>query len=81
MSNEFLIAKGKVQVTQSCPNLCDLNSECDPDSPGQNTGVGSLCLLQGSFPTQGSNPGLQHCRWILYQLSHRGIPLIAKFRL
>ena len=40
------------------------------NSPGQNTGVGSLSLLQGIFPTQGSNPGLLHCRWILYQLSH-----------
>ena len=42
------------------------------DSPGQNTGVGSRSLLQGIFPTQGSNPGLPHCRWILYQLSHEG---------
>ena len=40
--------------------------------PGQNTGVGSLFLLQGIFPTQGSNPGLPHCRCILYQLSHQG---------
>ena len=39
--------------------------------PGQNTGVASLSLLQGIFPTQGSNPGLPHCRQILYQLSHR----------
>ena len=45
-------------------------------SPGQNTGVGSLSLLQGIFPTQGSDPGLPHCRWILYQLSHRGSPRI-----
>ena len=42
------------------------------NSPGQNTGVGSLSLLQGIFPTQGSNPGLPRCRWILYQLSHKG---------
>ena len=42
------------------------------NSPGQNTGVGSLSLLQGIFPTQGSNPGLLHCRQILYQLSHKG---------
>ena len=42
------------------------------NSPGQNTGVGSLFLLQGIVPTQGSNPGLAHCRWILYQLSHKG---------
>ena len=42
------------------------------NSPGQNTGMGSLSFLQGIFPTQGSNPGLLHCRWILYQLSHKG---------
>ena len=40
----------------------------------QNTGVGSLSPLQGIFPTQGSNPGLPHCRLILYQLSHKGSP-------
>ena len=37
--------------------------------------VGSLSLLQGIFPTQGWNPGLLHCRLILYQLSHKGSPL------
>ena len=42
------------------------------NSPDQNTGVDSLSLLQGIFPTQGSNPGLPHCRQILYQLSHKG---------
>ena len=41
------------------------------NSPGQNTGVDSLSLLQGIFPTQESNPCLLHCRQILYQLSHR----------
>ena len=41
------------------------------NSPGQNTSVCSLSLLQGIFATQGSNPGLPHCRWILYQLSHK----------
>ena len=45
------------------------------NSPGQNTGVGSLCLLQGIFPTQGLNPVIPHCRQILYQLSHKGSPL------
>jgi len=40
------------------------------NSPGQNTGVGSFSLLQGIFSIQGLNPGLPHCRWILYQLSH-----------
>ena len=44
------------------------------NSPGQKTGVGSRSLSQGIFPTQGSNPGLPHCRQILYQLSHRGNP-------
>ena len=43
-------------------------------SSGWNTGVGSCSLLQGIFPTQGSNPGLPHCRLILYQLSHQGSP-------
>ena len=43
-------------------------------SPGQNTGVGSLSLLLGIFPAQALNPGLPHCRWILYQLSHQGSP-------
>ena len=49
------------------------------NSTGQNTGVGSLSLLQGIFPTQGSNPGLPHCRWILYQLSHKGSPRILEW--
>ena len=44
------------------------------NSPGQNTGVGSLSLLQGIFPTQGSNLGLLHCRQILYQLCQKGSP-------
>ena len=44
------------------------------NSPGQNTGAGSLSFLQGIFPTQGSNSGLLHCRWILCQLSHQGNP-------
>ena len=48
------------------------------NSPGQNTGVGSLSLLQGIFPTQRSNPGLPHCRH-LYQLSHKGSPRILEW--
>ena len=47
--------------------------------PGQNTGVSSLSLLQGIVPTQGLNPDLSHCRWILYQLSHKGSPRILKW--
>ena len=44
------------------------------DSPDKNTGGGGRSLLQGIFPTQGSNPGLLHCRQILYRLSHQGSP-------
>ena len=47
--------------------------------PGQNTGIGSCSLLQGILPTQRSNPGLPHCRWILYQLSHQGSPRILEW--
>ena len=47
-------------------------------SPDQNTGVGSLSLFQGIFPTQGSSPGLLHCRQILYQLSYESKPLSGK---
>ena len=48
------------------------------NSLGQNTGVGSLSLLQRMFPTQGLNLGLPHCREILYQLSCKGSPILAK---
>ena len=49
------------------------------NSPGQNTGVGSLFILQGIFTTQGSNPSLLHCREILYQLSYQGSPRILEW--
>ena len=51
-----------VKVAQSCPTLRPLGLWSPWNSPSQNTGVGSLCLVQGIFPTQGSNPGLLHCR-------------------
>ena len=44
------------------------------ECPGKNTGVGCHALPQGVFSTQGSNPGLPHCRRILYHLSHQGSP-------
>ena len=63
-------------VAQSCPTLCD-PMDCSPpgssiheDSPGKNTRVGCHALLQGIFPTQGLNPGLLHCRQVLYHLCH-----------
>ena len=46
------------------------------NSPGQNTGVGTLSCLCGILPTQGSNPDLLHGRWMLHQLSHKGSPRI-----
>ena len=65
-------------VAKLCPTLynsidCSLpGSSVHGDSPGKNTGVGCHALLQGIFPTQGSNPGLLDCRQILYHLSHQG---------
>ena len=52
---------------------------CPWNSPGQNAGVGSHSLFQGIFPTQGSNPGLLHCRQILYHLNHQGSPRILEW--
>ena len=49
------------------------------NSPGQNTGVGSLSLLHGIFPAQGSNPGLPHCGQILYQPSHQESPRMLEW--
>ena len=69
----------KVKVAQVCLTLCD-PMDCSPwNSLGQNTGVSSLSLLQGIFPTQGSNPGLLHCGQILFQLSHKGSPRILEW--
>ena len=52
---------------------------CSPgNSPGQNTGMGSLSLFQGIFPTQELNPGLSLCRGILYQLSNKESPRILE---
>ena len=74
--NPSLLYNFFFKVSQSCPTLCN----CSPwNSSGQNTGVGSCSLLQGIFPTQGSNPGLPHCRWILYRLSHQGSPRILEW--
>ena len=61
----------KVKVAHLCLTLCDPHGLYSPwNSLGQNTGVGSLSLLQGIFPTQGVNPGLPYWR-IIYQLSYR----------
>ena len=70
-------------VAQSCPPLCDPMNCSLPDSSVH--GIlqarilvergGCHSLLQGIFPTQGLNPGLLHCKQILYRLSHQGSPL------
>ena len=72
-------------VAQSCPTLCD-PMHCSPpgssvhgDSPGRNTGVGYHALLQGVFPTQGSNPSLSRCWRIIYHLSHQGSPRLLEW--
>ena len=69
----------------SCVWLCD-SRDCNPpgssvhgDSPGKSTRQGCHALLQEIFPTQGSNPDLPHCRWILYCLSHEGSPRILEW--
>ena len=70
----------KVQVACSVvPDSLQPHGLYSPwNSPGQNTGVGSLSLLQGIFLTQGWNPGLLHCRQILYQLNHKRSPRILE---
>ena len=60
--------------------LCEPMDHNNPwNSPGHNAGTGCLSLLQGIIPTQGSNPGLPHCSWILHQLSHKGSPRILEW--
>ena len=51
------------------------------NSPGQNTGVDRHSLPQGIFPTKRANPGLPHCRQILYQLSHQGSPILPQLKI
>ena len=68
----------KAKVTQPCLTLRPHGLYSPWHSPGQNTGVGSLSLLQGIFPAQGSNPGLSGCRQVLYQLSYQGGPLLKR---
>ena len=72
-------------VTQSSPSVFD-STDCSPpgssvheDPTGKNIIMGCHAILQGIFPTQGLNPSLQHCRQILYHLSHQGRPRILKW--
>ena len=79
--SNYLYIEVKVKVAQSCLSLWlhGLYSPWNSPFHGQNTGVGSLSLLQRIFPTQGSNPGLPHCRQILYQLNYKGSPIILEW--
>ena len=75
-----LSQENEMKVAQACPTLCDPKDFSSPwNSSGKNTGVGSLSLLQVIFPTQGLNPGLPHCKQILYQPSHHGRPRILEW--
>ena len=69
--------KRESEVAQLCLTLCDpmdcsLPGSSVHDFPGNSTGVDCHLLLQGIFPTQGSNPGLPHRRQTCYRLSHQG---------
>ena len=79
---EILHQRGSTRVgyeSENCSVVSDPLWHHGLDSPGQNTGVGSLSLLQGIFPTQGSNQGLLHCRHIPYQLSQQGSPRVLEW--
>ena len=92
MGSMYIYLSEKFPVFSDCTILCSVVSDCSPmdcsppgssihgDSLGKNTGVGCHALpLQGNFPTQGSNPGLPHCKWIHYRLSHQGSPRILEW--
>ena len=70
-----LVAQSSCLTLCHCMDYSPSGSSVHWDSPGVNTGVGCHALLQGILPTQGLNPGLLHCRQILYHLSHQGSPI------
>ena len=77
--------KVKLLAIQSCLTLCN---PMDGNPPGSSVhgilqarilGVGCHSLLQGIFPTQGSNLGLSHCRQNIYHLNHQESPSLKEF--
>ena len=71
----FPFSKGSSQLRNRIQVSCIAGGFfTEPSGKPQNTGVGSLSLLQWIFLTQELNWGLLHCRWILYQLSYQGSP-------
>ena len=71
--------RGSSQLRNQTQVSCIAGNSLPAELPGKpkNTGVGSLILLPGIFPTQESTRGVLHCRWILYQLSYQGRPIIV----
>ena len=69
----------KPGIEPQSPTLQADSLPTEPQGKPKNTRVGSLSLLQGIFPTQGSNPGFPHCRQTLYHLSHQGKPWILEW--
>ena len=85
--SSFLLVCGVFNCVQLfvTPWAVALQAPLSMEFSGKNTALGCHSLLQGIFPTQGSNPGLLYCRQILYCLSHRGAvplsPFSAGFRI
>ena len=77
--DKHYLSQVKVKDAHSCLTLQPHGLHSPWNSPGQNTGVDSLSLLQGIFPTQGLNTGLLHCRRILYPVSHQRSPRILEW--
>ena len=76
-SSTLVPESGSASVVSDSLQLDGLYSPWN--SPGQSARMGTCSLLQGIFPTQGSNPGLPRCRQILYHLSHKGSPRLLKW--
>ena len=80
LSSSRMLSPFQTYLTLWAPVDCKLpGSSVHGEPSGQNTGVGSLSLLQWIFPTWGLNPGLLLCRWILYQLTHKESPRILEW--
>ena len=74
----FSRVSSQPRIEPRSPSLQADSLPAEPQRKPKHTGVGSLSLLQQIFLTQKSNQGLLHCRWILYQLSYKGSPMMEK---
>ena len=72
----YVVKSQSRSVVSNSLQPCELHSPWN--SPGQNPGVGSLSLLQGIFPTHGSNPGLSHCINLSGTLFHQVLPSVEE---